>query len=459
MNEGEERRTAKLLLKRLAGMGMEAHLLPGGRCVRARMRLWPAPFPMLDGPGEFRELVFATVGATQIKCLEPRALFQLPFVSIAGCTGPEGIEERVRAAWTAHRRALGDAHRALRALGVRVGAENGATLAFAIGVEDREAAARCLDAARLALPSRGPLSGVALARASERVVARPAGAESSSDVEIALTDHLDRLARSARSPRILVRPFEPPPAALHASPPRAKPVGSGHRVLLVGPLLGRDAELLAGLRQLGHRARVEYSIQDAVEAFAAQSFELVLADAHIGRAEGIELVPALSALPGIERLPVVLVDERTRESVREAARRVGAAGYLAHPIDPARISAGLDRLLRGRGKRRFARLGQRLAAQPEGSDPGVTIAIARLGLSVRTPRELTAGGLQRWTITLAELGEDVRVDAETIYRIPAAGPEDSTAGLRIRAFPDRNEPLWIDYLTALHAPKDDDPEG
>jgi two-component system, chemotaxis family, chemotaxis protein CheY len=453
MAEAEERRTAKLLLKRLAAMGMEAHLLPGGRCVRARMRLWPAPFPLLDGPGEFRELVFATVGATQIKCLEPRALFQLPFVSIAGCTGPEGIEERVRAAWAAHRRTLVDAHRALRALGIRVAAENGATLAFPIGVEDREAAARCLDAARLALPSRGPLSGVALARASERVHARPAGAEASSDVEIALTNHLERLAPGARAPRLLVRALELP--ALDPRPPRAKPVGSGHRVLLVGPLLGRDPELVAGLRQLGHRTRIEYSIQDALEAFASQSFELVLADTHIGRAEGIELVPALSELPGIERLPVVLVDERSRESVREAARRVGAAGYLAHPIDPARISAGLERLLRGRGKRRFARLGQRLAAHPEGSEPGVTIAIGRLGLSVRTPRELASGGLQRWTIRLAELGEDVRIDAETIYRIPAAGPEDPTAGLRIRAFPDRNEPLWIDYLTVLDAPKDD----
>jgi CheY-like chemotaxis protein len=457
MGEAEERRIAKLLLKRLAAMGMEAHLLPGGRCVRARMRLWPAPFPLLDGPGEFRELVFATVGATHIKCLEPRALFQLPMISIAGCTGPEGIEERVRAAWAAQRRALGEAHRALRALGIRVSAEGHVTLSFPIGVEDREAAARCLDANRVALPSRGPLAGVALARASERVLTRPAAAETASDVEIALTNHLERIARSGRTPRLIVRSLELP-AALDPRPPRAKPVGSGHRVLLVGPLLGRDNDLVAGLRQLGHRTRVEYSIQDALEAFRSQSFELVLADTHIGRAEGMELVPALSDLPGIERLPVVLVDERTRESVREAAQRVGAAGYLAHPVDPNRISAGLARLLRGRGKRRFARLGQRLAVQLEGSDPGVTIAIARLGLSVRTPRELRSGGIERWTVRLAELGQDVRIDAETIYRIPAAGPEDPTAGLRIRSFPDRNEALWIDYLTALHTPKDDDPE-
>jgi len=152
---------------------------------------------------------------------------------------------------------------------------------------------------------------------------------------------------------------------------------------------------------------------------------------------------------------VVLVDERSRESVREAARRVGAAGYLAHPVDAARISVGLGRLLHGRGRRRFARLDQRLDVQRDGGDPGFTLDIARLGFSVRTSREVGMGGIHRWTIRLAELGEDMRVDAQIIYRIPAAGPEDPTAGLRIRSFPDRNEPLWIDYLTAIAEPKGD----
>jgi CheY-like chemotaxis protein len=454
MGEAEERRVAKLLVKRLGAMGVDAQLVPGGRSVRGRMSLRSAPFPLFDGPAEFRELLFATAG-TQIKCLEPAPLFQLPLLPIAGCTSASMIEDRVRTAWAAHGRALRDAHRALRALGVATAVEpGGATLAFPIGVEDRDAAARCLDATRVSLPSRGPLTGVALGRARDRVLARPANVETASDVEIALTNHLERLGRAARRPRVTVAPMAQAPA-LDAQPAREKPVGSGHRLLLVGPLLGRDSELIAGLRRLGHRTRIEYSIEDAVEAFASQSFELVLADTHIGRAEGMELVPALADLPGIERLPVVLVDERSRESVREAAQRVGAAGYLAHPVDANRISAGLDRLLHGRGKRRFARLGHSLDVQRDGSDPGFTIAIARLGLSVRTARELRANSIHRWTIRLSELGENMRVDAQTIYRIPAAGPEDPTAGLRIRSFPDRNESLWIDYLTALTDPKDD----
>jgi CheY-like chemotaxis protein len=448
LGEAEDRRALKLLTKRLEGMGVEVEILPGWRCARARMRLRRAPFALLDGPETFSHLGFATVGATHLKCLDPPALFQLPLVPIAGCTSAEMIEDRVRAAWAAHGRALRDAGRALRALGIETRIEGGGTaLAFPVGVEDTEAAARCLDAARVALPSRGPLAGVPLARARERVWARPRDADTASDVEIAATHHLERLAREARTTRIRT------PAAAAARPPsqplRTTPIGSGHRLLLVGPLLGRDADLVAGLRGLGHRTRVEYSIQDALDAFGEQSFELVLADAHLGRGEGLELVPALAELPGIERLPLILVDERPRESLREAAKRVGAAGYLAHPVDANRIAAGLERLLRGRGRRRFVRLGQRLALEWDGGTPAFTTEVARLGLAVRTLRELPAGTVHRWAIHLAELGEMIRVEAQTVYRVPAAGVQDPTAGLRIRSFPDRNEPLWIDYLTAL----------
>ena len=446
MGEAEDRRALKLLAKRLEGMGVEVEILPGGRCARGRMRIRQAPFALLDGPRNFSQLCFATVGATHLKCLEPAPLFQLPLVPIAGCTSADMIEDRVRAAWAAHGRALRDAERALRTLGVETRVESGGGgLAFPIGVDDRDAAARCLDASRVALPSRGPLQGIPLARARERLWSRPGGAETASDVEIAATNHLERLAREGRQPRLVVAAA----AAPETKPPRATPVGSGHRLLLVGPLLGRDQELLGGLRRLGHRTRVEYSIQDALDAFGEQSFELVLADAHLGRGEGLELVPALAELPGIERLPLILVDERPRESLREASKRVGAAGYLAHPVDARRIAAGLERLLRGRGRRRFSRLGQRLAVEWDGGSPAFTTEVARLGLAVCTVRELRAGAVHRWSIRLAELGETVRVETQTVYRIPAAGPQDPAAGLRIRSFPDRNEPLWIDYLTAL----------
>ena len=366
------------------------------------------------------------------------------------------IEDRVRAAWAAHGRSLRDAHRALRALGVATASSRAAPRSRSRSASRTATPPRAASTPRASRCPRAARSrGVALGRARERVLARPAGAETASDVEIALTNHLERLARAARAAAHRRAPVAQAPAlddaaaAREAGRERAPRCCSSARCSAATASCSRACAGSATARASSTRSRTP-----STPSRRSPSSWCWPTRTSAAR-EGIELVPALAELPGIERLPVVLVDERSRESVREAARRVGAAGYLAHPVDAGRISAGLDRLLRGRGRRRFARLGQRLDVERDGGDPGFTIAIARLGFSVRTARELREGGIHRWTIRLAELGEDIRVDAQTIYRIPPAGPEDPTAGLRIRSFPDRNEPLWIDYLTALTEPKDD----
>jgi two-component system chemotaxis response regulator CheY len=153
---------------------------------------------------------------------------------------------------------------------------------------------------------------------------------------------------------------------------------SGRRILLVGPHLGRNAALTRGLEQLGFRVRVEFSAHEALEAFRQHSFELVFADTRIGRSEGLELISDLRALPGVENVPVVLVDEHLREPVREAARSVGAAGYLVQPLEAERVASGARRILESRARRRFSRLAWRLAVR---SDDGTafTTSVARLG--------------------------------------------------------------------------------
>jgi len=65
--------------------------------------------------------------------------------------------------------------------------------------------------------------------------------------------------------------------------------------------------------------------------------DLVLAESHLGRFEGVELIPELRTSPGVEEIPVVIVDGELRPERREAARRAGAAGYLVLP--PARVAA------------------------------------------------------------------------------------------------------------------------
>ena len=72
-------------LRRLQAMGISAQLMPGGRCVLARMRLQRRIFETATTPIVIDEVTFTTVGTDRAKCVHPRALFQLPILRIQGC--------------------------------------------------------------------------------------------------------------------------------------------------------------------------------------------------------------------------------------------------------------------------------------------------------------------------------------------------------------------------------------
>jgi len=232
-------------------------------------------------------------------------------------------------------------------------------------------------------------------------------------------------------------------------------------VLLVGPYLCSDTALHAALRRRGFRVTLARSANEARSAFDRNSFEAVLTDAILDRAEGLELIPSLSDVPGIGQLPVILVDDRARESRREAARALGAAGYLIRPLDAERLAPGLERLISERPRRRFERFARKLAVSWEDGADGVTTMVGRLGVFVSTPSPSETGCLDTLELTLPEAGTQIRVDVETLYCVDAAGDRDAGVGVRIRAFPDGDETVWIDYLTELDelAERDDSHAG
>ena len=459
MGETQEQRAHKLLISRLRGMGLEVEPLPGGRCARFELPLRPVPFPGLDGPLEIGSAVLATVGSGHAKCLAPLPLFMLPMVPIAQCASAAQIEDAVRAAWARHGRGLREAQQKLGDLGCETRSESGgAGLAVPLGLDDTEALGRMIDARRLALPARGLLAGLPLARPEEREFTLSGGFDSAIDLELAVTSRLEALARKAgrvadaRRRAAAVASPAPPPAPALERPLRLR---SRRRILLVGALLGRDKALQRALQQLGFRTRLEYSASDALAAFAEQSFDVVLTDTRLGRSEGLELIPEIGALPGIAKLPIVLVDEHARPARRQAAREIGASGYLVHPIDPARITAGLERMATGARGRRFERVEHRLAVAWRDEPGGFTQSIGRGGLFLRTGADLARPMPGVCEIVLPGLGERLRVGSRPVYtRDEATGAPGM--GLRFEDFPDRNEALWIDYLSALVAGRDEE---
>lgn len=445
MGEAEERRGQKLLLRRLREMGIDARPLPGGRTLVGELRLRGAPFPSPTGPHDVRRLRFATVGPQHLKCLRPRALFHLPLVSIGGCTSADSVEDRVRAAWSRHLETLRHTAERLDELGASwVWEDDGAQLAVPLEVGP-DARARLASLRRIALPTPGPLAGTPLGAAAERLFEAPPDLETAIDLELAVTARLEALAREA-SRRDALRRLHLP--EIMPAPSLALARRNGHRVLLVGPSLAGRGDLAQALRVRGYQVERARSAGEALQAFARSTFDVVLTDAQLGREEGVDLVPALHALSGVTAVPVVVVDDRLRPARRAAAQQAGAAGYLAHPVDLERIAPGLARMAAGQRGRRFARYPLRLGVRfADSEEAGVTLAVSRRGMFVRTERPSREGDPERLELALPGLSRTLPVLARTLYRVEPAGARDPGLGLRIDLFPrNEDEAAWIALL-------------
>lgn len=438
MAPAEELRRQQVLQRRFQAMGLEAGLLAGGRSVVATLPVGPEPFATPLGPRTLRAVRFVTVGHDRIKCVAPLALFHLPLVRILDCESSGQLEARVRTAWRERLHTRARTERWLAELGVAADSPSGSPLlAFSLGLDDPAARGVAIEPARVVLPSRGPLSGIALARAEDRVFEVDITCASAVDLELAVTARLEALARSQRRTRA-ARPDAdlPAPRVVRLVP-----------ALVVGARLATDRALLDALRRRGFAVETARGAVDAVGAFHERTFEVVLAEARLDRGDGIELVPALRSLPGILDVPVALVDDRPREARRSAASAAGAAAYWAGPLEASEAAEALAAVA-ATDRRRFARYDRALAVSwPGCGAPGVTASIGRGGFFLKTPA--AALGRQRFALHLPDSGASLAVDADPIYRLPAAALGPDGFGLRFCGFDPDGERAWIDFLAAV----------
>jgi hypothetical protein len=151
----------------------------------------------------------------------------------------------------------------------------------------------------------------------------------------------------------------------------------------------------------------------------------------------------------VENVPVVLVDDHLREPMRDAARQIGAAGYLVHPLDGDRVAPGAERILQSRERRRFSRLPWRLSIRLTDGRGAFTTSIARLGAFIGAEWSGPLESLRRCEIELPEMGRVLRVDAEGIYRVDPAGLRAAGIGVLFRGFSERDVMTLAGELLAL----------
>jgi two-component system chemotaxis response regulator CheY len=428
-------------------MGVRARLLTGDRCVLASMRLQAVPFDSPSGALPIDQVIFSTVGADRIKCLRPRALFHLPLIRIGDCRDSTAIEARIRLAWKKHVDGLAEAGGWLRSIGADVlELEEGSLIGFHIEGE-QGAPITLLDGKQMILPSHGALSGVSLQRADDRCVAIDRSARSSVELGIGVSTRVEELVRMNRRLGETERRTDMNETSnVSLTSTTARPP----KILLVGPRLAHERACIESLRLRGYQVDTAYDEREGVAIFDNCSPELVLADMRMNRDEGTSFVLALRRVAGIEEIPVVLVDETRSDARRNAARQVGASGYLVYPIDVQRIADRLEVLINEPRRRRYTRYSRRLPVQVSGtSQPCMVTSLGRGGMFVASDDAFESHTLQQCRLSLPELDSLVSCKAEVLYTRHHAGPARGGVGLRFHTFDGQGENVLIDYLHTI----------
>ncbi len=101
------------------------------------------------------------------------------------------------------------------------------------------------------------------------------------------------------------------------------------------------------LRRRGHEIREVMSGEAAIDALAAEPFDLLITDIHMPGLDGIEAARRIredETATGRTRTPIVALTADALETGRQACQDAGMDGFLTKPIEPAELDTMFARL-------------------------------------------------------------------------------------------------------------------
>jgi CheY-like chemotaxis protein len=433
-------RHAEFISERLRAFGLSIHLDPEGASAEGVLGLAPTPFETLGRPLVVARARFYTLGHNRLKFFDPAIFFDLPALDVSRCASKHDIESALRRAWAAQMRALGEALVWLRRLRAETQlVAGGARLRF---VDEQSGPIEVRAPREILLPSRGALAQRSLGQPGERRFRALPSLESANELAMSISSAVAERARHTTEAEPLSGPDEEKPL-------RGK---RARRAMVISSAPTGPVEL-ATLLALRHVELDHFrDSTHALAAFRERSYELAIVDARVGRDEGLELAADLRRLPGVENLPVAIVDERDSPTTREAANLAGAALYLVKPVNWEELEPTLLDLLDHAARRRYQRFPARMAvrtAASAGAWDELTELVARGGICLRTRRDILPGAVERYRIHLPAPLEPIDVDGDVISRANLPGYASVLAGIRFRRFLDGGESRWIRVIEDL----------
>ena len=77
--------------------------------------------------------------------------------------------------------------------------------------------------------------------------------------------------------------------------------------------------------------------EDALQACKKEAFSAVLTDQNMPRMDGVTLVRSLRALPGYQKIPILVLTTESGDEMKQQGRAAGASGWIVKPFKPERL--------------------------------------------------------------------------------------------------------------------------
>jgi signal transduction histidine kinase/DNA-binding response OmpR family regulator len=101
------------------------------------------------------------------------------------------------------------------------------------------------------------------------------------------------------------------------------------------------------LEKQGHTVRVASNGQEALVAFAAEAFDLILMDVQMPEIDGFEATAAIRARERVTgtHIPIIALTANAMKGDEERCLRAGMDGYVSKPLQPAKLYEAIERLV------------------------------------------------------------------------------------------------------------------
>ncbi len=116
------------------------------------------------------------------------------------------------------------------------------------------------------------------------------------------------------------------------------------KILVVDDQADNRNLLCAMLRTVGLSVRAASGGEEALEALASESFDLLLLDLRMPGMDGFAVIDRVRQQNTVPRLPIVIVSASALEAEQKAALARGADGFLSKPINESDLFVAIERL-------------------------------------------------------------------------------------------------------------------